>query len=444
MAYHYTVPPPGYVPYDYTTSSSSSPGPDDRYNLYPRARTFHTPAPAARAGSGHKRAVSYSTSPRHAEWHAAPGGYPPPPYYPTTPSYHYSPGAQYEYASAQDPHTPSPKGRPHHHHHHHHHTESSGTPLKRHSSRSHKTRVYVPVDDAPDRVLDSSADEPLYAYIEPRTPTAGRKRSNTTDSKKPMRKTETYFFSHSTAPHHDDRDDFVDTPRRSRAHTRRPSTATPPKSKGKTSKTATPDAKLPPAAATSPREATAADAARHRIPAGYSLKNWDPDEGPFLLLGSVFDGNSLGKWIYDWTYFHHGARSPLNDVAGELWLLLIKFAGKVQRAEEALPRLRLRRDERACLDAYALRGRRLWARVQDLLRSCEEFMWRGARREGSSGGSGKGKVVMGEKSGVEFVATIFGRDRELPRTEKIMSGIRLFNLRFDHDCEDLLRRPRSK
>ena len=427
MAYHYTVPPPGYVPYDYPTSSSSSPSPDDRYDFYPRVRTFPTPTPAGRAGQGHKRSVSYS-SPRNAEWHASPGGYPPPPYYPTTPSYHYSPGAQYEYVSTQEPHTPSPKGR-------HHHAES-GTPLKRHSSRSHKTRVYVPVDDAPDRVLDSSADEPLYTYIEPRTPASGRKRSNT-DSKKPSRKADTYFFFHQTS-HDDHRDDLVDTPKRSRAHTRRPSTATPPKSKGKSAKTATtPDAKPP-----APREATAADASRHRIPAGYSLKNWDPEEGPFLLLGSVFDGNSLGKWIYDWTYFHHGARSPINDVAGELWLLLIKFAGKVQRAEEALPRLR-RKDERAAVDAYVQRGRRLWTKVQDLLRSCEEFMWRGARREGSAAGKA-GKVVMGEKSGVEFVATIFGRDRELPRTEKIMSGIRLFNMRFDHDCEDLIRRPRSK
>lgn len=45
------------------------------------------------------------------------------------------------------------------------------------------------------------------------------------------------------------------------------------------------------------REATEADATKHRIPKGYSLKNWDPTEEPILLLGSVFDANSLGKWI---------------------------------------------------------------------------------------------------------------------------------------------------
>jgi hypothetical protein len=44
-------------------------------------------------------------------------------------------------------------------------------------------------------------------------------------------------------------------------------------------------------------EATEADARKHRIPPGYSLKNWDPSEEPIMLLGSVFDVSNLGKWI---------------------------------------------------------------------------------------------------------------------------------------------------
>ena len=43
------------------------------------------------------------------------------------------------------------------------------------------------------------------------------------------------------------------------------------------------------------REATAEDVARWNIPAGYCRRNWDPTERPLLLLGSVFDVNSLGK-----------------------------------------------------------------------------------------------------------------------------------------------------
>ena len=37
------------------------------------------------------------------------------------------------------------------------------------------------------------------------------------------------------------------------------------------------------------------DARRASIPIGYCLKNWDPTEEPIMLLGSVFDANSIGK-----------------------------------------------------------------------------------------------------------------------------------------------------
>lgn len=60
------------------------------------------------------------------------------------------------------------------------------------------------------------------------------------------------------------------------------------------------------------------------IPARYFLGNWDPTEEPLLLLGSVFDANSLGKWIYDWTL------STLKELAGDLWLQLIQQAGKAK------------------------------------------------------------------------------------------------------------------
>lgn len=76
-----------------------------------------------------------------------------------------------------------------------------------------------------------------------------------------------------------------------------------------------------------PRKATEQDARRAGIPVGFSTKNWDPTEEPITLLGSVFDANSLGKWIYDWTVFCHGPATPMSDVAGELWLLLIQLAG---------------------------------------------------------------------------------------------------------------------
>ena len=77
----------------------------------------------------------------------------------------------------------------------------------------------------------------------------------------------------------------------------------------------------------------------HDIPAGYSLRNWDPTEEPIFLLGSVFDANSLGKWIYDWTVSKHGLFSPITDVAGELWLQLLRLASISKSMRPTLKRL---------------------------------------------------------------------------------------------------------
>lgn len=154
-----------------------------------------------------------------------------------------------------------------------------------------------------------------------------------------------------------------------------------------------------------------------------------------MLLGSVFDANSLGKWIYDWTVFHHGPATPMSEVAGDLWLLLIKLAGKMKRADECLPRIEAY-DNQDLVEDFLESGDRLWAKFKTLLKACEEFMWRVARKEGA-----KGSVKMGKNSGCEFVDSIFGRDRRLEETESLMQGIRLWNMRFDANCEHILRCP---
>jgi hypothetical protein len=123
------------------------------------------------------------------------------------------------------------------------------------------------------------------------------------------------------------------------------------------------------------------------------------------------------------------------DVAGDLWLLLIKLAGKVKRADDGLQRVR-GADSQEMLESFLESGERLWARFKKLLKACEHYMWKAAKREG-----GKGTVMMGRNAGCEFVDSIFGRDRELENTEKLMHSIRLWNMRFDANCEDILRRP---
>ncbi|CCF33408.1 vegetative cell wall protein gp1 [Colletotrichum higginsianum] len=177
------------------------------------------------------------------------------------------------------------------------------------------------------------------------------------------------------------------------------------------------------------RVANESDAKQHLIPPGYSLKHWHPTEEPFLLLGSVFDCNSLGKWIYDWTVYHHGPATPGSDLAGEFWLLLKSIAGRTKRAELSVG-LVPDAEERDLLEDYLDSGERLMDRIRKLVKTCEGTVIKASR---------KGEPL-GKTAGVEFVTTLFGREGELDKTERLMQGCRLFVLRFDANCEDVLQK----
>ncbi|KAK3682346.1 hypothetical protein B0T22DRAFT_484415 [Podospora appendiculata] len=212
-------------------------------------------------------------------------------------------------------------------------------------------------------------------------------------------------------------------------HARRSSTSVPIQRP----QTARPSSSHKKAAPPPTRQATEADAKRHRIPPGYSLKNWDPTEEPIMLLGSVFDANSLGKWIYDWTVYHHGPATPISDMAGELWLLLIQLAGKIKRSEDAVPKIRTK-DNREMVEEFIEAGERITDKLRKLLKACEAPMLRSTTKQ-------RKDSQLGKNAGVEFVETLFGRDRELEKTERFMSSVRLWNLRFDANCEEILRKP---
>lgn len=403
--YHYSIPPPGYVRYSYntsaTTSPASSPSPDKGYEYYVPQQKTPVASPLSRQTSKrHSRKESFSSPKGPAGWHS-PAGYPAPAYYTSTvPGPTAIPHERQPYVSNIDRlkektrrHTASGYGGGGDGYGHH----------QRHASMQSPTpRIIVDTSDEAD-------DSPFYTYIKPRASHTKKKYGDADP--------------HYSYPQvYDDSSDSQ--PQRSRA--RRASypskSRPPPASKPKATPLPTP-------------VATPADAAKAGIPAGYSIKNWDPTEAPVLLLGSVFDANSLGKWIYDWTVFHHGAATPMSDVAGDLWLLLIKLAGKMKRADECLPRIRAR-DNREMMEDFLESGDRLWNRFKKLLKACEEFMWKAAKKSGS-----KGSVKMGKNSGCEFVDSIFGRDRELEKTEGLMQSIRLWNMRFDANCENILRRP---
>lgn len=283
----------------------------------------------------------------------------------------------------------------------------NGYPSKRHASvKSQTQRIFIDTSD------EAEDETPMYTYIRPRSK----------HHKESYEKADTYFF-YDQGPTYDDTSDSEI--RRSRA--RRPSQSHKPKA------TTTSRPAKPP-----PPVASAADALRAGIPAGYSIKNWDPTESPIILLGSVFDANSLGKWIYDWTIYRHGPATPIAKVAGDLWLLLIKLAGKMKKADECLPRIKSSHNEEL-VGSFLDSGDSLWGRLSELLKACEEYMWKAARKGGK-----KGSVDMGRHTGTVFVDSMFGRDRELDKTESLMQSIKLWDLRFDESCENILRNPSAR
>ncbi|KAF9253355.1 hypothetical protein DTO013E5_2447 [Penicillium roqueforti] len=407
--YHYSSPPPGWSTYDYTQTQSPPTSPQYAYYASQFANAYTSPRGTSRR---HNRKASYSTT-KETPWYSSghPQGY-----YEATPDYGI-PSRKHDHVSA------SFAGKPKHHRY-----SSTGHPTGDglgngyHPSQSQARPIFVDV-------VDEAFDVPRTHVREPRTgrrppasnPTRdgpGQHRRTTSTSYRKSNPADSHFYF-TQAPNGED----IDAARRS--HTRRQSTSTRTPNKPKP----------PPASAKPPPTATEDDAEAAGIPPGYSIKNWDPTEAPIILLGSVFDANSLGKWIYDWTVFYHGASTPMADVAGDLWLLLIKLAGKVKRADECLPRIH-RVEAQEVVEDFLESGERLWSRFKKLLKGCELYMWKAAKREG-----GKGPVSMGRNAGCEFVESIFGRDRELESTEKLMNSIRLWNMRFDANCEDILRRP---
>ncbi|PUU74211.1 hypothetical protein B9Z19DRAFT_1001285 [Tuber borchii] len=227
---------------------------------------------------------------------------------------------------------------------------------------------------------------------------------------------------------------------RSRTHTHRreatwsgePSPRSPPKP------TKPSRANTDPAAADA--DAIRRKAAALGIPADYSLKNWDPNERPVILLGSVFDANSLGEWIFNWTKYHHGRSHDATKTAGGLWGLLIELSSKLKRAREFYPEIKAK-ENREILNDFTESGDRLWSKLKDLLKACEEYMWRGARGVASPRPEEGKTVQMGKKSGAEFVDAMFNGVKEWERTERLMRGMATWCQRFEVNCEDILRCP---
>lgn len=170
------------------------------------------------------------------------------------------------------------------------------------------------------------------------------------------------------------------------------------------------------------------------IPADYSLKNWDPRERPLILLGSVFDANSLGEWIFNWTKFVHGRNHAATKIAASLWDMLIDFAARLKRANDFSADIK-KKESKEIVEEFVETADQLWAKLKALLRACEDYMWRAVKSKAGEG------AQMGVPSGTEFVDALFNADKEWDRTSKLMNGMDTWCSRFQVNCEEILRRP---
>lgn len=182
------------------------------------------------------------------------------------------------------------------------------------------------------------------------------------------------------------------------------------------------------------REATRQDAQRYQIPDWYIINYWDPDEKPILLLGTVFDSDSLGKWIFDWTIETYGPKTPMGDIAGDLWLLLLQLFGCIKRSEEFIHSNRGTRKLKLRNNMHVLQksidnGRSLRKQLDRLLRKCEEPML--GTDTGNTG-------HLGRDAGFTFVEVLFGREDLLEETEQLQQSIRLWIQKWDEECAEIM------
>ena len=79
--------------------------------------------------------------------------------------------------------------------------------------------------------------------------------------------------------------------------------------------------------------------------------------------------------------------------------------------------------------------------MKDLLKACEEYMWRGARGVASPRPEEGKTVQMGKKSGAKFVDAMFKGVKEWEHTDSLVRGMATWCQRFEVNGEDILLCP---
>lgn len=178
------------------------------------------------------------------------------------------------------------------------------------------------------------------------------------------------------------------------------------------------------------REPTVADAKKHHIAPGRCLKHWDPDEEPILLLTSVFDANSLGKWVLDQTARIYGEHDEMTELAADFWFEHIKLGGKIKHAKSRLSQIE-DSSVRQRVKEFIASGDKLVNDLGEILKKCEQ------RVVELTGITEIPKL--GHKSVVVFIDTFIGRTpAQRDAFDDFTRSIRVWNQWFDTGCASLL------
>lgn len=109
-----------------------------------------------------------------------------------------------------------------------------------------------------------------------------------------------------------------------------------------------------------------------------------------------------------------------------------QISGKIKRASEVMPDIRTL-ENREMVDNFIESGERLNDKLRRLLKRCEDRILNFKNTNG--------KLCI--NAGVKFIDTLLGRDYQLGNTERFMSSVRIWNLRFDANCKYILDRPET-
>lgn len=173
---------------------------------------------------------------------------------------------------------------------------------------------------------------------------------------------------------------------------------------------------------------------KHKIPLDYNLEKWDPDKRPIVFLGAVFDANSIGKWICEWTFHVYGRPTIEAEASGNLWFLLILLTSKLRVSANFISEsVGIESIEQGknkdMVEDFIESGEHLMEKFKNRLKECEESMLRLGK---------KGTGRLHSNAGVAFVKAVFGSGKPFTATERLIFNMELWARRWEANCAEVV------